>query len=576
MAAREFTRAVEILRVDESRREVYGVVGSPLQKFAPGEIVPVDVYLRAKAEGRVHYDGGAFLADDLSEMAHRFLAQAGAAAFDQQHDNKSGVAVCIESFVATDSMAPWAPGSWVVGMKVLDDDVWEKIISKKYKGFSVRMLAADEDVEIVLDDEKKTRIKIKYFHDPTPILVSIVDRPATGIQFEIVRFVSDPGAKLPDVEGPAATSQDTRPSEAAADDPTPSSEETAMAKPKTLIDRIVARLSGNADSEAAELLQELQGKRVIDRAALPDFASAWAKGRATTELYQAFELLYAFIYWYAAVPAAGGCPRCGWGQWNEDGVCECCGWQDDGTVGDIAAAQATAAAYIDQFKAVIVEALGKTVVERAEGQEPQVVLAAPGVAMAERVRFVTQQVVDRAGKKLSATSRQAVEEALEGATAACKALEALLGTVSEATEEETEETQRSEGAPDPQIESLRSEVEAMKAQIETLRAEAEKSVEPAAEPEPEAAPAVTEPDPETEQLRSEVQTLQAAVSRLQAMRPAPQAAAEVPVERAENNEPIDPRKDPYKVFERSGFLSAAFVVGGVKGNIGGRSAEDDE
>lgn len=557
-AARQIVRSIAISRVDESRREVFGEVGVPLPQFTAGQVVTAAEYKAARDEGRIHYDGGCWTADDLLEMAHRFLSQAGAAAFDQEHDRVPGIAVCIESFVATATMEPWTEGAWVVGCKILDDDVWAKVLDKTYKGFSVRMLAVDDIVEIVLDDDAATRIKLIYFRDPTPILMSVVGKPATGVPFEFVRFVTDPAAALPDLDAVAAPSPETETSRAAevAPEPAPAPaaaepapipvvEERSMSTAKPgLLARIVSAISRSADTdpEAKALLGELGDVPHAINRAMTDFAARWADGAASADTWRAFDLLQYCVWDYFFAIDDGGMA-----------AADC--KVDLGTC-------------IDQFKDVLLAAMDKVVVDRAEGGTAKIALRTPAAALSDHVRFVTESAIDRAGKKLSTANRAKVDEAMAAAQAACDALQGLIDSTDEtATDNACKDKTRAEAAvviPEEvpmndatktAAEALRAELATLKAEVEALRAE-EKPIEPAAL-------VVEEPDPAVEALRSETAALKVEVERLRSMRPAPQAAAPDVSAPAATDRGV---KDPIEVFRSAnngfGFLSGCLLAGG--------------
>lgn len=558
MAAREITRSIVIVRVDESRREVFGEVGVPLQQYSPGQIVSVEEYRTARAEGRIHYDGGCWTIEDLREMAHRFLSQAGAAAFDQQHDKGSGIAVCIESFVATATMEPWREGSWVVGVRVLDDAVWAKIQDGSYKGFSVRMLALDDAVEISLDDG--TKIKLTYFRDPTPVLVSIVDRPATGRPFEVVRFVSDANAPQPepavdttpvaDAAKPDEVPEvEANPPAPAATAPTPTVEDRAMPKPGLFAKmlKVFSRAAAGGDDEAKSLVDELGTEyHEVDRSVC-DFAQMWQDGAASADMWRAFDLLQCCVVWDAM-------------------------WEVNEKRMTVEEAKASVATSIDQFKLIVLAAFDKVVVNRAEGAGTELAQRSPGSAMVDHVRFITEKAIDRKGAKLSVASRAKVDEAKAAAETALTALQALIDSVDGTEETETEnackDKNRSEGPggevtmdadTKKVVEELRAELDAQKAAVEQLRAE------PAAAP---AAPAATapaaQPNPEIEALRSEIAQHKAEVERLRSRRPAAQAASpDLPPDPSEGT---DEKRNPVEVFRScnkgTGFLTSCLLSGG--------------
>jgi len=71
---------------------------------------------------------------------------------DLRHDNddvSQGVRI-VESFIAREGDNMFVPGSWVVGIHVLDDQIWDDILSGELNGFSYEALVSVLPVEIVV------------------------------------------------------------------------------------------------------------------------------------------------------------------------------------------------------------------------------------------------------------------------------------------------------------------------------------------------------------------------------------------------------------------------------------------
>jgi len=126
---------VKIQKADEEQRMVYGEVYSPLKPDVHGE------YMDAEA---------------IRKMAYNFMRELKLASVDTQHENvlTPGVHV-VESFIARDDDATFIPGSWVVGVHVDDDALWEKVKKGELNGFSVEALVIkqEQEVEIEIPDE---------------------------------------------------------------------------------------------------------------------------------------------------------------------------------------------------------------------------------------------------------------------------------------------------------------------------------------------------------------------------------------------------------------------------------------
>lgn len=76
---------------------------------------------------------------------------------DLNHDNvdvSSGVRI-IESFIAEESDTRFTTGAWVIGVHVLDDQIWADILSGELNGFSYEALVSTLQVNIELEKSKQ-------------------------------------------------------------------------------------------------------------------------------------------------------------------------------------------------------------------------------------------------------------------------------------------------------------------------------------------------------------------------------------------------------------------------------------
>lgn len=112
---------VPILKKDAYRQIVFGVV------LSPNEIDTQDDYMQAK---------------DIEEAAHKYLEQCRVVGTEHTGPIK---AVPVESYIAPQDLnlagqnGPQLvkKGSWVLGVKILDAQEWQKVLSGDYTGFSV-------------------------------------------------------------------------------------------------------------------------------------------------------------------------------------------------------------------------------------------------------------------------------------------------------------------------------------------------------------------------------------------------------------------------------------------------------
>lgn len=84
--------------------------------------------------------GDVFTVDSIREFAYAFMVSGmnGNVINDIEHDNidVTGKVYVIESFVARANDPDFYPGSWVIGMKVVDPVIWRQIMDNELNGFS--------------------------------------------------------------------------------------------------------------------------------------------------------------------------------------------------------------------------------------------------------------------------------------------------------------------------------------------------------------------------------------------------------------------------------------------------------
>ena len=87
-------------------------------------------------------------ADGIREIAHNFMIHKRMDRVDHEHDNNLTGAYVVESFIARDDDTLFIPGSWVVGVFIPDDTLWDMVKSGDINGFSMEIKAYREAVEI--------------------------------------------------------------------------------------------------------------------------------------------------------------------------------------------------------------------------------------------------------------------------------------------------------------------------------------------------------------------------------------------------------------------------------------------
>ncbi len=129
------TSNTEVLRikfssVDEERRIVYGVVYTPYMLDS--------------------YQGFSDVAA-IERAAYRYMQLELSKTIDNDHNNIPNGSYPVESFIARDNDPDFPSGAWVLGTKVVDDALWEKILSGEYNGYSLDINVNRRLYDVVID-----------------------------------------------------------------------------------------------------------------------------------------------------------------------------------------------------------------------------------------------------------------------------------------------------------------------------------------------------------------------------------------------------------------------------------------
>lgn len=111
---------VKIKKVNNDQQIAYGEVYRPNEVDSHGDFMS---------------------AETIEKMAHGFMTKALVISIDTQHDNVPNGSYPVESFIARENDPDYAPGSWVLGIKVTHEDLWNKIKKGEFNGFSVEAMA---------------------------------------------------------------------------------------------------------------------------------------------------------------------------------------------------------------------------------------------------------------------------------------------------------------------------------------------------------------------------------------------------------------------------------------------------
>lgn len=95
------------------------------------------VYAEVYAPLHVDTDGECMTKDEIKKAAHDFLASGRTNKIDVSHNREESGCLVVESFLARKNDPDgFVDGSWVMGVKVLPDDLWSEIKSGELNGFS--------------------------------------------------------------------------------------------------------------------------------------------------------------------------------------------------------------------------------------------------------------------------------------------------------------------------------------------------------------------------------------------------------------------------------------------------------
>jgi hypothetical protein len=157
-------KAVAFKRVKSDRQIAYGEVYAPMDVDTHGEFMT---------------------AHDIESLAHKFMLKMLSKNIDVNHDNNSGRASAVESFVARASDPDFTPGAWVLGVKVFDSQLWSRIKSGEITGFSmqarVRQIPMVVDMEDLAEDQYRGRVNAGGDDGHTHDFWVLIDRKGNAV-----------------------------------------------------------------------------------------------------------------------------------------------------------------------------------------------------------------------------------------------------------------------------------------------------------------------------------------------------------------------------------------------------------
>jgi len=125
------------------------------------------VYGEVYAPGVLDAHGDIMPAEDIKKMAHDFMQLSYAQnAIDTNHDQQSNGAYPVESFIAREGDPDYTPGSWVLGVKIADPQLWQMVKKGDLNGYSfqARVYKRPKYVEIEVESDLYIRTEVAAGH----------------------------------------------------------------------------------------------------------------------------------------------------------------------------------------------------------------------------------------------------------------------------------------------------------------------------------------------------------------------------------------------------------------------------
>jgi len=111
------------------------------------QIVYAEVYIPLIPDS----DNDYMTAETIRKMAHKFLSSNKTNNVDVNHDRDIISASVVESFIARKGDSDFIEESWVVGIHIVDPDVWTLVKSGELNGFSLDGSGKGRDTELEVD-----------------------------------------------------------------------------------------------------------------------------------------------------------------------------------------------------------------------------------------------------------------------------------------------------------------------------------------------------------------------------------------------------------------------------------------
>ncbi|AUR81141.1 hypothetical protein Ares1_0010 [Vibrio phage Ares1] len=96
-------------------------------------------------------DGDVMTAEEIRAMAYRWMIRGDMSRVDTQHDREKNGSYVVESFIARDDDTVFIPGAWVVGIHIVEQELWDQIKAGDYQGLSLDFMFEFEFVEYEIE-----------------------------------------------------------------------------------------------------------------------------------------------------------------------------------------------------------------------------------------------------------------------------------------------------------------------------------------------------------------------------------------------------------------------------------------
>ena len=125
---------VQIKKIDSARQMLFAEVYVPMVPDSQGDFMS---------------------AGEIEKVAHNFMRRQRMYNVDTEHNLQKNDSCVIESFIARPGDPEFVPGSWVVGIHVLDPQTWKQVEKEEINALSMYGTGAREDalIEIEIPDD---------------------------------------------------------------------------------------------------------------------------------------------------------------------------------------------------------------------------------------------------------------------------------------------------------------------------------------------------------------------------------------------------------------------------------------